>query len=183
MKATKWTLAALAVLAASGAAVAQTSLTPIGPNPTLSASLPLSGEVAKNCIASVNPNNTNLQSLNLESTLRQNGAALRLECNYSGSASVSFSSANGGKLLSAEGNELPYLFYLGNNAQSAGALTAGVSLASPQVFNAFNTVFSGTVGAPPAGPDTSRSMGIALASAATIAGTYTDVITASVTPN
>jgi hypothetical protein len=182
MKATKWTLAALAVLAASGAAVAQTSLTPIGPNPTLSASLPLSGEVAKNCIVSVNPNNVNLQQLDLEITTRQNGSMLRLECNYSGSASVSFSSANGGKLVSG-GNELPYLFYLGNNAQSAGALTAGASLASPQVFNAFNTELSGSVGTAPAGPFTTRAMGIALASAATIAGTYTDVITASVTPN
>lgn len=180
MKATKWTLAALAVLAASGAAVAQTSLTPIGPNPTLSASLPLSGEVAKNCIVSVNPNNAVLQNLDLEITTRQNGAPLRLECNYAGSATVSFSSLKGGKLVSAEGNELPYLFYLGGGANGAGVLSTGVSLASPQVFSAFNTVFSN--GLPPA-EITTRSMGIALASAATIAGTYTDVITASVTPN
>ena len=183
MKAKKWTLAALAALAASGAAFAQTSLTPIGANPTTTASLPLSGEVAQNCIASTNPNNVALQNLNLESTVRQNGAALRLECNYAGSATVSFVSANGGKLVSSEGNELPYLFYLGNNAAGAGALSAGVSLASTQSWNAFPTVLSTTVGAPPAGPDTARAMGIALTSVATIAGTYTDVITASVTPN
>ena len=180
MKSMKWTLAALAALAASGAAIAQTSLTPIGPNPTLQASLPLQGEIARRCVISTNPNNVNLQNLNLESTLRQNGSNLRLECNYAGSATVSFASANGGKLKSADGNELSYLFYLGTNANGAGALTAGVSLASNQSFGAFNTVYSD--GIPPA-ELTTRAMGIALTQVATIAGTYTDVITASVTPN
>jgi len=174
MNAKKFTLAALAVLTASGTAVAQTAQT---------ASLPLQGEVLKNCIVSVNPNNTNLQELDLEVTTRQNGSSLRLECNYAGSATVSFSSLNGGKLISAEANELPYLFFLGNNTAGAGALTAGVSLSSSQSFNAFDTVLSGSVGTAPSGPFTTRAMGIRLQSAATIAGTYTDVITASVTPN
>lgn len=150
-------VAAAAFAAVSAApAMAQTSV-----------EIPLSGTLAKACTISAFLNGP-FDALNLTSTTIQGSESVTGVCNYGGSATVTFTSANNGSLKS--GNDtVPYLFHV-----SGSPLSGGVSLATPQAFGGFPAVVNT--------PQT-RSMSVTLLSAATVAGTYTDTVTASITPN
>ena len=129
--------------------------------------IPLSGELEKDCNISAFLNGP-FDVLNMESTAVQGGESVTINCNYGGTASVEFASANGGTMDSGA-NSVPYNFLLAGTS-----LSGGVSLASPQTV----TNFPATVNT-----DQSRTMSVQLTSAATVAGIYTDTITATVTPN
>ena len=127
----------------------------------------LSGTLAKDCGISAFVDGP-FNALDLTSTAVQGKESVSINCNYGGSASVRFESANAGSLNSGS-NSVDYDFFL-----SGSPFSGGVSLATPQTWNGFPAT---------AGTDQSRSMSVQLASAATVAGTYTDTITATVTPN
>ena len=131
-----------------------------------SVDIELSGTLAKACGISAIVNGP-FDVLDMTSTAVQGAESVTVSCNYGGTASVAFESANGGSLDSGS-NSVDYTFFL-----SGSSLSGGVSLAAPAVVNNY----------PTAGGNVSRSMSVQLASAATVAGTYTDTITATVTPN
>lgn len=131
--------------------------------------IPLQGTLAKRCEISTFLNGP-FDALNLESTAKQGAESVTAKCNYGGSATVTFTSANGGALKSGN-NSVPYLFHVSG---SGPAWDAGFSLASPQSVTGFPAV---------ANAEQSRSMSVTLQQIATIAGTYTDTVTASITPN
>lgn len=108
-----------------------------------------------------------LQGLDLESTAQTSAASISLDCNYQGTASVEFSSANNGALVSGN-NSIPY------TASLSGGLLNDVSLATPQTATGFPT----SVGR------VSRGFSITLNPPAVVpAGAYEDVVTAVVTTN
>ncbi|GAB3546610.1 hypothetical protein GCM10027343_24640 [Noviherbaspirillum agri] len=150
---------------AAGAAQAQTAPGTVGP--AASVEIPLSGTLPKACTLEAYLNGP-FHELNMTSTAVQGAESLSVNCNYGGSATVTFSSANGGKLQSG-GNEVSYMFIL-----SGSPFSTGVSLATAQTWSSFPAV---------ANANQTRSMSIQLDAAASVAGTYTDTITASVTPN
>lgn len=155
----KLLIAAVAVSAAFAApAMAQTSV-----------NVPLSGTLASKCNISAFLNGP-FDALNLESTLVQGSESLTVNCNYTGTASVTFDSANDGVLKSGS-NTVPYKFIL---TGVGGPLSTGVSLASNQTVSNFSAV---------ANADQTRSMRVQLDAIATVAGTYTDTVTVSVAPN
>lgn len=135
-----------------------------------SVSIPLSGNLAKRCSISAFLNGP-FDALNLESLAVQGAESVTGNCNYGGSATVSFASANLGNLKSSDGNLVPYKFIVSG---SGADWNAGKSLATPQAVTGFPAV---------ANANQTRSMSVALTAIATIAGTYTDVVTASITPN
>lgn len=107
-----------------------------------------------------------LQNLDLESTAQTDAASISLDCNYQGTASVQFSSANNGALVSGN-NSIPY-------TASLSGLLSDVSLATPQTATDFPT----SVGR------VSRGFSISLNPPAVVpAGSYQDVVTATVTTN
>ncbi len=106
----------------------------------------------------------------MTSTAVQGAELLTANCNYGGSATVTFSSANSGSLKSGS-NAVPYKFIVSG---SGTTWAAGVSLSSPQSITGFPTV---------ANADQTRGMSVQLDTPATIAGTYTDTVTAEITPN
>ncbi|MBW8296717.1 spore coat protein U domain-containing protein [Sphingopyxis sp.] len=158
-------VAAVAV-AAAVPATAQTGTTVTG-TANGSIDVPLSGTLAKKCILSSFLNGP-FDALNLETTAVQGAESLSLNCNYGGTASVTFSSANGGAMKSGA-NSLPYNFIL-----SGSPLSSGVSLATAQTWGGFPAVTNSAQ---------TRSMSVQLTSAATVAGTYTDTVTVAVQPN
>lgn len=131
--------------------------------------VPLSGTLNRACNISAFLDGP-FNALNMTSTSPQGAESLTVNCNYGGSASVTFTSANSGKLKSGS-NEVAYNFILSG---SGSPFSGGVSLASPQTWAGFPAV---------ANANQTRGMSVQLLAAATIAGTYTDVITATVTPN
>lgn len=129
--------------------------------------IPLSGELCKVCNISAFLNGP-FDDLDMTTTAIQGSESLTVNCNYGGSASVEFVSANAGEMVS-NGDSVEYLFYL-----TGSPFSGGVSLSSPQTWNGFPAV---------ANANQTRGMSVSLVSAATVAGTYTDTITATVTPN
>jgi hypothetical protein len=155
----------LLLAAVASAFVATPALAQSTPGPATSIDIPLSGTLAKRCTLSANLNGP-FHVLNLESTEKQGGESLSGDCNYSGTATVALSSLNGGNLKSGT-NLVPYkLQFSGLGAD----WDAGKSLAGGQTIS--NFVVDGT-----------RTMSVKLDNIATVAGTYTDVITAAITPN
>lgn len=153
-------LLALGAFAVAGvaAASAQTSV-----------SIPLSGTLPKACTISAFLNGP-FDALDLTSTAVQGAESLTVNCNYGGTASVTFTSANAGALKSGA-NSVAYNFILSG---AGSPWTGGVSLATPQTWSGFPAVTNA---------NQTRSMSVQLATAATVAGTYTDTITAAVVPN
>ncbi len=156
--------AAAMVAAFAAPAMAQTTYGPSSP----SIQVPISGVLPKACQISSFVNGP-LNAINLSSTAVQGAESLTVTCNYGGSATVDFESANGGALKRAGGTEtIAYLFSL-----SGSPLSGGVSLSSAQTWGGFPAVVG----------DQTRSYSIQLASAAVVAGTYADTLTFTVTPN
>jgi spore coat protein U-like protein len=153
----KLLIAAAVAALATGSASAQSN----------SVSIPLSGTLAKSCSISAFLNGP-FDALDLTSTGVQGAESLSTSCNYDGANNVTFTSANNGVLKSGN-NTLAYEFGIPSANIPLAALTAPRSVA----YGA---------GAP-AGSTFTRSMVVRLPAAATIAGTYTDTITATVTPN
>lgn len=153
------TNARLAILAAAvltaGAAQAATSVP-----------IPLSGELAKACEVTAFLNGP-FDNLDMSSTALQGAESLSPICNYGGTLSVTFTSANLGSLQSGA-NSVPYTLTV------SGGLLSNASLATPQTIANWPAVANAVQ---------TRSMSVTLGNAATIAGIYTDTITASVTPN
>lgn len=147
-------LAAMAISASP--AMAQTSV-----------DIPLSGVLPKACTISAFLDGP-FDALDMASTSVQGGESLSVNCNYGGSASVQFSSANAGAMVSGA-NSVPY-----NLIVSGSPFSGGVSLATPQTWAGFPAT---------ANTNQTRSLSVQLTTAASVAGTYTDTITASVTPN
>lgn len=129
--------------------------------------IPLSGTLPKACDISAFLNGP-FDALNLTSTAVQGAESLSVNCNYGGSASVTFTSANAGALKSGA-NSVPY-----NLVVSGSPFSAGVSLATPQTWTGFPAS---------ANSNQTRSLSVQLTNPASVAGTYTDTITAAVTPN
>ena len=134
-----------------------------------SVDIPLTGELAKSCDISAFLNGP-FDAIDMTTTDSQGAESLSVNCNYGGSASVTFESDNAGKMVSGS-NEVPYKFIL---TGSGSPFENGVSLATAQTWNGFPAV---------ANTDQTRGMSIQLDSAATVAGTYEDTITATVQPN
>lgn len=132
-----------------------------------SVDIPLTGTLDKSCDISAFLNGP-FNVLDMSSTAVQGAESLTVNCNYGGTASVEFTSANAGNMESGA-NQVPYKFIL-----SGSPFSGGVSLASPQTWNAFPAVLNA---------DQTRGMSVQLDTAATVAGTYTDIITAQVQPN
>jgi hypothetical protein len=152
----KMILAAVASMAVAAPAYAGTSV-----------DLPLSGTLAKRCSISAYLNGP-FNALNMESTAVQGAESVTGNCNYGGSATVTFTSANSGNLKSGT-NQVPYKLIV-----SGSPFSSGVSLASPQAITGWPSV---------ANADQTRSVSVSLDNIATVAGTYTDTITASIQPN
>jgi spore coat protein U-like protein len=130
--------------------------------------IPLSGTLAKACTISAFLNGP-FDALDLTSTAVQGSESLTTNCNYGGANLVTFTSANGGKLKSAGGQEVGYEFGIPSANFALVQLTAPTQIAYG----------SGA----PANTNFTRSMQVRLMAAATVAGTYTDTVTATVTPN
>ena len=152
----KFLMAGAVCAAFAGSAIADTTV-----------DLPLEGVLPKACDISAFINGP-FDAIDMESTANQGAESVSVNCNYGGSASVQFSSANSGEMVSGS-NGVPYLFSL-----SGSPLSGGVALTTPVTWNGF-----------PATTNTNQTRGasITLTTAATVAGTYTDTITATVTPN
>lgn len=144
-----------AALFAATSASAQTSV-----------ELPLSGTLAKSCSISAYLNGP-FDALNMTSTATQGSESISPICNYGGTVTVGLSSANLGSLKSGA-NAVPYTVSI------SGGLLTDASLSSPQSITNWPMVANAVQ---------TRSISVKLTNAATIAGTYTDTITASVTPN
>ena len=99
------------------------------------------------------------------------------KCNFTGSPSVSFTSANGGvKSTGTDANTADYYIYLNDNAGTAGAGSARASTIGAS--NPFTDITKTT--AP--NTNTTPSFSLALVSPLTVAGTYQDTLTISVAP-
>ena len=129
--------------------------------------IPLNGVLPKACNISAFLNGP-FNALDMTSTAVQGSESLTVNCNYGGSASVQFTSANAGQMKSGP-NGVGY-----NLIVSGSPFSGGVSLATPQTWNGFPAV---------ANSNQTRSLSVQLLAAATVAGTYADTITAAVTPN
>ena len=134
-----------------------------------SVEIPLSGTLAKSCTISAFLNGP-FNALDMSSTAVQGAESLTGLCNYGGSATVTLSSLNAGKLKSGA-NEVAYKMIVSG---SGSAWSAGQSLATPQTIPGFPAV---------ANAAQTRGLSVQLDAVATIAGTYTDTVTASITPN
>lgn len=148
-------LGAIAAVTLSTTAFANTSV-----------DLPLSGTLPRACEISAFVNGP-FDALDLTSTAEQGAESITVNCNYGGTATVDLTSANGGELISGD-NAIPYTVSI------SGGLLTNASLSSEQTIGNWPAV---------ANSDQSRSISVALQNIATVAGTYTDTITATVTPN
>ncbi|SHF15423.1 Spore Coat Protein U domain-containing protein [Modicisalibacter ilicicola DSM 19980] len=151
---------AAAIAAATTAGIAQADT---------SVEVPLNGTLAKECAISAYLNGP-FDALDMKSTEKQGAESVTVNCNYGGSASVTFASANAGKMVS-DNSEVPYQLIVSG---SGSPFANGVSLATAQTWNGWPTV---------ANNDQSRSLSVKLDSAATVAGDYSDNITVSVAAN
>lgn len=134
-----------------------------------SVTIPLEGTLPKVCNVSAYLNGP-FNALAMDSTAVQGAESLTANCNYGGSLSVKFESANAGVMKNeTTGDTVPYSFIL-----SGSPFSTGVSLATAQTWSGFPAVVNS---------DQTRGMSVKLDAAATVAGTYKDTITASVAPN
>ncbi len=147
--------AAIAALG-SGSAFAQTSV-----------NVPLQGTLPKACTVSAFLNGP-FDALDMTSTAVQGSESITGNCNYGGSMTVQFTSANAGTMNSGA-NSVAYNFHL-----SGSPLSGGVSLATPQTWTGFPAT---------ANSNQTRGMSVSLVAPASVAGTYTDTVTATVSPN
>jgi spore coat protein U-like protein len=159
----KLILAAVASMAVATPAVAA------GPT---SVEIPISGTLAKRCSISAYLNGP-FNALDMESTAAQGSESLTGNCNYGGSATVTFSSANAGSMVSGA-NSVPYKLRVTGTGTPADWSSTGKSLATPQQITGFPAV---------ANANQTRGLAIILDNIATVAGTYADTITASIQPN
>lgn len=135
--------------------------------PSTSVEVPLNGTLPKACGVSAFLNGP-FDALDMATTVVQGAESLTVNCNYGGSSSVEFTSANAGNMNSGS-NQVPYKLIL-----SGSPFSGGVSLATAQVWNGFPAVTNA---------DQTRSMSVQLDTIATVAGDYSDTITVSVAPN
>jgi spore coat protein U-like protein len=170
------TSAAVAMLAAAGAASAQSS----------TANITLNGSIAPNCDvisnirtpgegpsdpSSIDGVPAESATVNLLSTETQSLGSLGAVCNTAGNATITFSSANGFKM---------------KNAATGGGLSSEVAYSLNYDNQTFNTNgFSRTLSpnTPPQG--TTRTLRFIAASTtqmAQLAGSYTDTVTVTVAP-
>lgn len=164
----KMILAAVASMAIAAPAYAQT----VGDSSSAytgstSVQIPLSGTLDRSCALSAYLNGP-FNALDMRSVAVQGAESLSAICNYGGSATVSFASLNAGNMKSGT-NLVPYKLIV-----SGSPFSTGVSLATPQSITGWPSVANAVQ---------TRSLSIQLDTQATVAGTYTDTITASVTPN
>jgi spore coat protein U-like protein len=131
-----------------------------------SATLDLEGELSRECEISTFQNNGDLTDIDMTSTAQTPADSVTINCNYGGTASVEFASANAGNMVSGP-NSVPYTAFLSGGFGS-------FSLATPHTVSNFPAV---------AGADQTRGFSIALDTPATVPGEYTDTVTATVTPN
>ena len=148
-------LGATAALIATGSAYAATSV-----------DIPLSGELCKVCNVTAFVNGP-FDDLDMTTTATQGAESLSPICNYGGTLSVTFTSLNAGNLVSGPNN-------VGYTLQVSGGLLAPTQLTVPAVVPNWPAVANAVQ---------TRGLSVALIAPATVAGTYTDTITASVTPN
>ena len=147
-------LVAIAALLAS-AAYADTSVT-----------IPLQGIVPKACNVTAFLNGP-FNALDMSSTALQGSESLSPICNYGGTLTVTFTSANAGAMTNGSVT-VPYKLTVSGNLVNDQSLASPVVVTNwPAVANAVQT----------------RSMSVKLDAPATVAGTYSDTITAAVTPN
>ena len=150
-------------------ALAIISIAALGVSPAAaqtSVQLPLSGTLAKECAISAVLNGP-FDALDLTDLTEQGAESISVNCNYGGTASVELASDNAGELRSGA-NGVAYTVSISGN------LLNDASLATPQTITNWPAT---------ATTDQTRGISIKLANAATFAGTYTDTITATVTPN
>ncbi|WP_193165748.1 hypothetical protein [Microbulbifer hainanensis] len=132
-----------------------------------SVQIPLSGTLMKTCDVIQNLDGP-FDNLNMSTTSEQGNEQVIPTCNYAGTVTLTFTSLNGGFLVSGS-NMVAY------NLIVDGGLLAPTQLTIPAVVAVWPHPVP-DIGVP-------RNIRVALLSAATVAGTYTDTITASVTPN
>lgn len=155
----------IAAVAASAAFAAPAMAQSIPAAPSIE--IPLAGTLAKKCTVAAFLDGP-FNALNLESTSVQGAESVSVNCNYGGSASVTFTSLNAGALKSGA-NTLPYKLIV-----SGSPLSSGVSLSSPQTWGGWPAATNA---------NQTRSLSVQLDAAATVAGTYTDTVTVSVAAN
>lgn len=126
--------------------------------------IPLEGTLPKSCEVTAFVNGP-FDNLDLTTTAEQGAESLSPICNYGGTLTVDFTSANASSLVSGA-NSVPYTFSVSGGLLTDATLPATVSN-WPAVANAVQ----------------SRSMSVTLTNVASVAGTYTDTVTATVTPN
>lgn len=137
-----------------------------------SVEIPLQGVLPKECTVTALLDGP-FDALDMKSTAIQGAESLSPVCNYGGTLSVTFTSANSGNLRTggddgSRAMQVPYTFSV------SGTSLNNVSLRSPQTVSNWPAVANNVQ---------TRSMSVTLVQAATIAGTYTDTITATVAPN
>jgi hypothetical protein len=131
-----------------------------------SVDIPLQGELCKTCDVTAFVNGP-FDDLDMTTTEVQGAESLSPICNYGGTLTVTFTSANAGFLVSGP-NQVGYTLQVGGGLLGPTQLTVPTQVNNwPAVANAVQT----------------RSLSVALLAPATVAGIYTDTITASVTPN
>ena len=137
-----------------------------------SVEIPLQGVLPKECSVTAFLNGP-FDALDMKSTAIQGAESLSPVCNYGGTLSVTFSSANSGS-LQPTGNDGDRLAQIPYTFSVSGTSLNNVSLRSPQTVSNWPAIANAVQ---------TRSMSVTLGRAATIAGTYTDTITATVAPN
>lgn len=153
------------VVAGAFAGVAQADETLGGPGST-SVLIPLSGVVAKSCFVSAFLNGP-FNALNMASTAPQGAESLSPQCNYGGTLQVTFASANAGNMKNGT-STVPYTLTVSGGLANAASLASQLTISNwPAAANS----------------DQTRAMSVTLAGGTTVAGTYSDIITASVSPN
>lgn len=146
-----------------------------------SVDLQLSGALQKRCeiYTGVTPTFT---SLDLESTAAQGSGSLVVSCNYTGGTTVTFTSLNAGVLANQDdgASTLRYGFIIDGSANAAE--NSQLELTEPLVEADLFNVSADLLNDPALSTD-ERAIQVQLIETAVVAGTYTDIITASVQPN
>lgn len=151
------------------ALLAATLLTAGAAQAGASTQIQLQGTLPKSCEVTAFVNGP-FDALNMSSTAIQGAESLSPVCNYGGTLSVTFNSANQGVMKTAAngGASVPYSLTV------SGGLLNNASLATPQTVSNWPAVVNAAQ---------TRSLSVTLGAAATVAGSYTDTITVSVAPN
>lgn len=153
-------VAAIAVLGMTGTAAADGSD---------SMQLNLEGELPRACeIATSDASIDRHSNLDLTSTASQGGTQIAVTCNYGSSAMLTFDSLNGGKLVRVDGSEEV------NYQASMSTYFANEEFDGEVVVPSFDVITN---------EEQSRTLDFNLTETAAVAGTYTDIVTVTVTPN